>query len=153
MKLVKVEHMRCDEYSCETYMMAPDEMTVEQFEQAVENAQNKMQNFIDNYKKLIEVPYPGYNPDYKKYPDKTVKEIDAEFKIKMDAYNVYKKEKDKGYKTFGEYLQEEGLTPLWKYESEFEVSCHWGHQHGTDIEYDEFEDKDFPGPLKRENIL
>lgn len=157
MKVAKINHYRCDDFSATTYVWVPDDTTQEQFEDAVFKAQDVYLAFCREFAARIKVGDPGWVVDYRNYPNKqaTLAEIDEEFAAKKAVYNEWHEQEKKAYKTFGEYLRAEGYIPLWDHEPELLIEeLDWSHYHGIHIGYEDTLDddnikKDLPGPLKQ----
>jgi hypothetical protein len=137
MKIAKIEHNRCDSYEVTTWVWAPDDWTFEQFDAAVERARTAYQAVVDAWSAERKVADPGFQPDYKKHPDKTVREVDEEFAVLKEAYKSWSAEKSKAQKGFAHYLAAEGMVEIWNHEPELKTELYWGHQHGKTIRYDE----------------
>ena len=152
MKVAKVVHYRCDDYSATTYVWIPDDMTNDEFIANVRHAEIDYLAFVEEFSKVDKVKDPGWSPDYKKFPDKTVTQIDAEHAVLKKEYSEWKTKETQAYKSFEYYLRKYGCIPLWEYEGCIETTVDWGHRHGQTIDYENTYDdermQDFPGPLK-----
>lgn len=153
MQLAKVRHWRCGDPAGTTLVWAPDDMTFDQFRAAVSRAEDAYLKFAKEWPNLATVPNPGYQPNYKAFPDLTVREVEAQFEAAKQAYNAAEAERNKGYKSFGDYLTEEGLTSFWNVEPELGIDADWGHNHRLHLELSETEIKDLPGPLDRVELF
>jgi hypothetical protein len=143
-KLAKIVHERCNEYSASTFVWVPDSQDPDEFDAIVLRAQTKYLKFLEDFKAANPLENPGFSPDYKNNPDKTVKEIEAEHKIKRDAYLAYEKDRAKSKAKFSTFLQEEGFKAFWEVEPEIVTYVSWGHFHGASFDYKEDFPKDFP---------
>lgn len=152
MKLAKITHERCDEYDGYTYVVVPDEMTQEEFDNAVYSAQKEYIEFVTEYdkvKKILNESSFAYNNPlmrfYDKYPDKTVAEVKEIYAAKSAEHAEASKLKAQSYREFGTYLKDFGITPLVEYEAEINKDLDWGHRHGSSINH-ERRVEDMPGP-------
>src|ERR1035441_8131479 len=102
MRLAKIEHFRCSEYDCTTYIGIPDNMTLEEFKEKVRLAEADYHAFVDEWTALgKDIPYPGNSPQYAKYPDKTVTEVNAEWELKKAPYEAFQRKRDEAKQSFG----------------------------------------------------
>jgi len=146
MRLVKVEHSRCDEYDGTEYFMAPNGWS----EEAVAIQINQVMKELIAHAKVLkdgvpEVPNPPWHPEFTKYPDKTVQEVlDAHEEAKA-AYNKWYAENKKLCASFEARMREVGFTGLWELEEGDDVQgfqeyhAYWGHNHGLDLNYKHLE--------------
>jgi len=148
MKVARITHIRCNEHDAGTYVWIPDEWTKEELELAAEKAQQDYLNALKDWENTQEIKYPGYSPNYKDFPDKTVREIEAEFKIKSEKYKLYSDKKKQATQSFGYYLRPYGVKMLWEHDG-IDVELDWGHNHSKSFDYKEENPiKDLPGFLK-----
>lgn len=146
MKLIRITHIRCGDYDCTTYAMAPDDWSVEKVEGAVYDAQS---DFLKTYFKAKEIkdgpPNPGFNPPYDKFPDKTVAEVKKEYQKLKEEYDNWVEEYAKTNVTFNLCLERSGFTLLYNAsKDEDEVELDWGHNHGEVFGYHAEEEQRLP---------
>lgn len=136
MKILKLEHDRCNEFDCVKYYIAPN-LSDEELEALIEQAQIAYLKAYDDFKKAE--PGPVFvSRNIADYPsDMTISEI----KLKVQEYELsraeYEKLKKTETRTFDDYLHKFNIFPLWKYEGKemFVTSVYWGHRHGDSLEY------------------
>ena len=68
MKLVKIEHLRCGEYEGYTYLLAPDNITKEKFQEDVYKASKNYLKAKEDFKKMNERP-KYLSPSLNEFPD------------------------------------------------------------------------------------
>lgn len=140
MKLAKVEHERCNEWSGSTYVWIPDEWTEDDFDRAVDEAADKYLKFVEAWK---DAPAPNKatsysKPDYEAHPDKTVAEVDAIHEKEKEVYAAWWAEQQQSKRSFGQYLEAEGCKPFWDdCGVAFTTMIYWGHRHGWPIDYED----------------
>lgn len=147
MKLARINHERCNEWNCSTYVWIPDDWTEEHFQIIVSQAK---QEYLAHRAKVKEENPPlhpyGYNLEglRSKYPEEFPDTMTfAEADIKVQEFRQRKKEydakiskldrgllaflEDKGVKSF--YSYSEGIVPT--------AWCDWGHNHGQNYDYED----------------
>ena len=145
MKLAKVVHYRCDEYSNTSYVWVPDDMTLEQFHEVLDKAEEAYLAFIKEWNATEKVQYVNYTPDYKKYPKHlTIAEIDTQHAEALAKYKEFEQKELKSKRKFSHFLADQGLKQIWDYEPELTSTIDWGHNHGMGLDYVEKLPKDFP---------
>jgi len=142
-KLVRIEHERCQEPDGTTWCFAPDDWDQERFEQAVFSAKRAYQAAMDAYmKEAKEQDFPPsiYGswrppPDYSKYPNLTVKEVQE--KHEKDFAEVLRKREIAlaGTHSFAWFLEQEGLVQFHDAKADLYAELNWGHRHGTPLSY------------------
>jgi hypothetical protein len=157
MKLGMVTHWKCGEPKGRTLVWVPEAMTPEEFGAGVRRAQAAYLAFVLEFKDSPPPNnYGGYGrPEYSEYPEKTVAEVDRIWEAKKKEWEAWNAERQKGYHTFGDYLQTEGMKPVWEVEKGYAYhrELDWGHRHGWPIDRSETEDEDLAGPLKRRGLF
>jgi hypothetical protein len=151
MKLVRVEHIRCRDYSGRTFVLCPETWTEDEIEDKLCLAQ---ENYLKALKDFQELGGKAPNkatvytaPPYRDYPDKTVAEIDALWKHKQEEYAEWNSLRNNWRKSFATFLTDQGFTHLDDDEAEcLEHSVDWDHRHETRIDYSETETDSFPPP-------
>jgi hypothetical protein len=150
MKLVRINHIRCDEYDAITYMMAPDEWSKEDIHSAIDRAQSKYLDALKRANVTKPIPPNDYKeytgPPYGNFPDLTVKEVQEEWDRKKEEYMKWKNSRIGIKKSVTNFLQDEGFTHLYDDKSAVEATMDWGHRHGSRIEYEETKTNTFPTP-------
>lgn len=135
MKLVKITHDRCAEYDGTEYVLAPEDWDAAKIKETVDKVCNQI--IIDA--KLIKNPptgAPSFHPEYKEYPDKTVREVEELHAQEKAKYDAWKKENSKLTRSFVDRLRDAGFVGLWEDSSgALKVTAHWGHNHGLDLGY------------------
>jgi hypothetical protein len=151
MKLVRVEHIRCQEHSGRTFVLCPEAWSEDEVEEKLQMAREEYLKALKDWEELggkapnNATAYTA--PPYRDYPDKTVAEIDALWKLEQEKYAEWNGRRNNWRKRFGVFLTEQGFTQLDDDESECqEYSIDWDHRHGTRIEYSETETDSFPAP-------
>jgi hypothetical protein len=157
MKLGIVEHYKCGERRGRTLVWIPNEMSREEFVGGVRRAQAAYLAFVQAFRdEVAPNDYGGYGrPDYSKHPEKTVAEVEVEWEGKKKEWEAWNAQRQKAYRAFGEYLQEEGMKPVWDVEEgyPYHLEVNWGHRHGWGLEMSKTEDEDLAGPLKRGELF
>lgn len=145
-RLMRIVHMRCGDYSANTFILVPATWTKDQVKTVVTNAQMAYLDALRNLGKNPPNDYKPYSgPPYKAYPNKTVLEVDAIWEAKRREWEVWKKENDKASKRFSDFLIEEGVVSLYDASVE-EFELDWGHNHALPIRYDDTATDTLPTP-------
>lgn len=138
MKLVRIEHIRCGDCEGYTYMLAPDEITKEKFDDDVWKAANGYLNAKENFKQLGKRPeYLNYNLD--NMPgNMTVFEAKEAVRQRNEEIKEWDKAERKCTRSFGFWMQDLGYKFLGDAEDNeiLDSFVNWGHRHGEHIEYD-----------------
>lgn len=137
MKLVKIEHWRCNEplWGEETYVFAPDEWDEEEIERRLLAAQEA---YLETVKAYKDAPRPNKatrfsQPRYSDYPDLTVEEVQQIHERERAEYKEWEEKQRAARRPFIQFLTEQGFV----YPStaaDVEVTLDWGHRHGWSIE-------------------
>lgn len=143
MKLVRIEHERCNEPDGTTWCFAPDDWDQERFEKAVVAAKEAYQAAMDAYMleaKAGDFPPSVYSswsspPDYSKYPNLTVKEVQEKHKAKEEERKRKREIALAGTHNFAWFLEQEGLTQFHRADADLYFELDWGHQHGRPLKY------------------
>jgi hypothetical protein len=157
MKLGMIEHWKCGEPKGRTLVWIPEEMTEEEFAMGVRRAQAAYLAFVSEF---MDAPAPnnyaryGRAP-YSEYPEKTVAEVDAIWEGKKKEWEAWNAEQQKAKRAFGDYLQEEGMKPVWDVEKDhpYYRELDWGHRHGWPIDRSETLEEDLSGPKKKRGLF
>ena len=162
MRLARIKHYRCGEpagkWGLSTYVWVPADMDSDELQGFVSAARDA---YLDAERAAKETPGckpPGYGPTiYPNTPDTTtVAELRAEYEKNAQAYKEYNERVDKARKPFAWHLQQvSGFRILQFHENipDMEVECHWGHNHGTTIDYGATEITDYPPTENDEDEL
>lgn len=167
MKLLKVEHNRCDEYAASTYLWVPDEYAEvdedghqSKLHDAIEEAEKAYLADLEAYKVALATdapPNPGYSFNVKDYSDNwTIREAKAAYEERKAAYQAHQQKVTLGNETFESYLLDaipgsfslwEGFDSSWNdregpFPETLYFEQYWGHRHGTHIDYGETKFKD-----------
>jgi hypothetical protein len=139
MKLARVTHMRCGNHvDATTYVWVEDYFTEKDLEKNVEMAKVSYLAAEAAFKNDPNAPpNVGSYADYQKYPDRTVKEVDAIFLAQKTAYNAWKKKRDEARKPFAHHLVQISKGAIKNFYDVEPLSCEvdWDHRHGVTIEY------------------
>jgi hypothetical protein len=133
MKLVAIEHDRCNELDKTEFYLAPDEMTEEQLGEAVDSAVKQYLVQLDELEKLKpDMPYR----ELKNLPDTmTIAEgkqlLAEEEKVRQALWA----EKQRLTGHFNDQLLKFGIAPLWQGKDIPTATAYWGHQHGKNLKY------------------
>lgn len=168
MKLALVRHFRCGEevWNHHTLLWVPDDLSAEEFEAKVREAQSRYLQSLQTYKEWrdrAEAEGRLNNGswfslwgahDYSKYPDKTktIAEIEALAAERRREYEEQDRMEKAARRTFGEYLSEAGFLPFWKHKPDLTYEADWGHHHGLPINYESTGERDLPGALEYEEF-
>ena len=140
MKLARISHFRCDSDENPCYVVIPDDMTEEQLDELVDTASNKAIKAERAAKGEAPNP-PRKDTLIATMPkDATIADIDAAFEKQIQEYAAWKKRSNEGRKSFLTWLEEVSkgkVVSVSSYDSIVKVDCHWGHNHGLSMDYDE----------------
>lgn len=139
MKLARIFHRRCDDYSGYTFVLAPDDWDDARIQAEAKEAQRA---YLEEYGKALKtqagegVRNPGYSPNYDAHPDKTVAEVKAEWETARDAYKAWEADQRKTRQKFEDFLTDCGFVSLWSDDAApVKAEVDWGHRHGSRIVY------------------
>ena len=136
MKLVRVDHMRCGEWSATEYFAVFEKSIEDKVEQIVDDIVEEM---IKDAQKLKDPPFgaPPHFPPYDDNPNKTVHEVQEEHKRMKAEYAEWLRNQKEFNRSFAERADEKGLIPLYKVEEDelIQTRAYWGHQHGLKLNY------------------
>jgi hypothetical protein len=141
MKLAKIAHYRCDSYENASYVTIPEDMTAERLEELIGLASNKALEAERIAKKAAPL-YPDQRTLIQTMPkDTTIAQIEAELEKKKAEYVEWEKLKNQSQRSFYSWLKEvsegEVIAIHDREFDDFEVECHWGHNHGLSPDYSE----------------
>jgi len=141
-KLVRIEHERCQEPDGTTWCFAPDDWDQERFEKAVFAAKRAYQVAMDAYMEEAKkqgFPAQSYGwsapPNYASYPDLTVKEGQERHKAEEDERKRKREIALAGTHNFAWFLEQEGLVQFHRADADLYMELDWGHQHGRPLDY------------------
>lgn len=136
-RLVRIVHRRCDDYDCVTFVLAPPDWDTARIGTELGEAQAAYLVAFEKARK--DDPGPptvGYHPDYEKYPDLTVREVQkahAAAKAERKAWDEEQKDTRQHFATF---LHQRGFLSIWDTDSGvLKVDADWGHRHGQRLDY------------------
>jgi hypothetical protein len=139
MKLVRIEHSRCNEYDGTEYMLAPDDWNEYTLEELIEETVNEL---IADAKAVKDPPFGEprpFQPDYDKHPDLKVSQVQALHATQKEEYKVWREENNHLERSFEERLTEKGFIPIWHQDADtIKVKTYWGHNHGLTLNYKHF---------------
>lgn len=138
MKIAHVDHIRCDETAATTYVVVPSELTEEEFQTAVTKAQSAYEDVMAQvplYSREY-VPFPGLAQLRAMPADKTVKEVIDEYERQKEERKALDEMAERKRRSFGWYLEQQGLQIVQRAPAELKAKVNWGHRHGQNIRYD-----------------
>lgn len=140
MQLGEIKNIRCGEWDNSTWVVVPDGLTQEEFQEAVRLAKAAYEEVMAETP-LFEQPFgmsggASINELRNMSPNKTVAEILAEHDEKQERRKIHEDLLSRKRRSFGHYLNEKGLTPVQLSEVELKADANWGHRHGERIQYD-----------------
>lgn len=146
MKLARIEHDRCNEFDCHTFVWIPDVMERDEFNKIVKLAQEEYLKAESEFKRMTRPLDPGYSPQYDKYPNKTVAEVKTAFDEARIIYTEYEKKLSDARLHFCSHLIKasgDRIKSFW--DGDFLITSHidWGHRHGENLNYKEKSPDDF----------
>jgi hypothetical protein len=139
MKLAKIAHYRCDSYESTSYVSIPEDMTVEQLDEFVDLATEKALD-AERAAKATAPPYPDQRNLMQTLPkETTLAQIEVELEKRKKEYAEWEAKKNTARRSFLSWLEEVSnntIVPISDCDcGDFEVSCHWGHNHGLSPDY------------------
>lgn len=138
MKLAEITNLRCSEADASTYVLVPDEWDETQFRTAVllaKNAYIDMMETVPLYARPFD-SLPGIKQFREMPPDRTVGDVLREHDEKEKRRKELDDLASKKRRSFGFYLEEQGLKIVQRAEMTFKTDVDWGHRHGQRIRYD-----------------
>jgi hypothetical protein len=155
MKLAKVDHIRCGEYSATTFLMVPDELTEDEFHDAVQRAKDKYLEALAEWRDAKPVNHPGnaltiYPGKPPAYPLETsLGDMLADLAAKREKYQEWEDKRSRALQNFGSFLRDEIAGSHWIWQTEQpSATVNWGHFHGEPIDYGDEDSNDLPGPSR-----
>lgn len=134
MKIIKINHIRCGELEKSVYCFAPDEMTTEEIEGLVTDAQAEYMT------KLKELDAAGAKPEWltidqlAHQDDLTMKEAKALIELNKIEYKEFQRRTSAMLGSFTKYLEDRGIRNI-SYADNLEVDVDWQHNHGKKLSY------------------
>lgn len=139
MKLVRIDHIRCQDFGEYTFIGCPEDWDSDVIDEKVRAAQKEYEAQVlvaAERKKNNGPPNPGYQPKWENYPDLTVAQIKEEHAKKKFVYDEWQKQDRKTTHKFEHFLTQQGFISFWADDADFYVAeVDWGHQHGKRLEY------------------
>lgn len=145
MKLVAIEHQRCDEYEHTKYYIVPEGLDEADVNEAVEKAQESYLAALIEVEGIIK---PEVMPEMSvlriKDDGLTVGELKARWKKYENDLDAYRAAQRKVAGSFDDHLHKLGFISLFDYSNYqgykdgtdyFRVQADWGHRHGQVLEY------------------
>ena len=125
MKIVKIEHIQCNEHQGYTYILAPEHLSITNIREDVYKARNA---YLKHLKSLP--TYPGY-PNISLldvWPDDiTVREAKKLLVERKKEQKEYQIALESARRSFGSFLLDAGYQLLSEQDSDIELD--WGHNH------------------------
>lgn len=154
MKLLRINHTRCQEHDGSSYLWVPDDLTEDALYDAIEAAEKAYLADLTAWQKEVAdgaPPNPGYSLNVNNYPDTWTKlEMRLDFAQKKAKYDEYQKMKRQASKNFTGYVVDQiegaldfsdGFESTWSEREGLAETLvfdqDWGHMHGTPIKYGE----------------
>lgn len=143
MKLIRIQHERCNEWSASSYALAPDDWDDEQISRAIRAAQDDYLAFEQEFRErqsdngFTAHYFPGH-PSYEQHPDKTVREVQELHAAQKTEWQRWRDREYQSRQPFSAYLEKHGLIRLVNAEEEHgiqEFDLDWGHRHGWRLDY------------------
>ena len=136
MKIVAIEHERCNEYDKTEYYAAPDSMSEDEIQEAVRAAQTAY--LADLEKVTVEVPLPDRVSF--QVADHDDNATIGEIKARLKAYDEAVMARNKAIQartSFTEELKKVGIVEFWTLKHPDLTKCFlsWGHFHTKKFEY------------------
>jgi hypothetical protein len=155
MKLARIEHWRCGEPMYwksgggYTYVWVADEMTDEEFEALVMQAQKDYLDMEQEMKTSAPVNPPGYGPQIMPNTpgDMTVAELRTHYEAAAEAYKEYQLTVQLARRPFAYWLEQRGNGKIKQFHNErpaLNVELSWGHNHGVTIDHSPTKIEDYP---------
>jgi len=162
MKLVRIDHFRCDQpagkWGLSTYVWVADDMTQEEFSARCDAARDRLLAYEHGAKERAPISPPGYGATIQpNTPDTlTVGELKKQYEEAARLYKEYQDTVQRGRQSFSQILVNESngrIQYLWKPEPALKHDVDWGHNHGTQIDYSETVNGDYPPDEDDETYL
>lgn len=139
MKIGKIENIRCGEASEETFVVVPDGLSQEEFQGAVSRARREYENVMAE-EPLYVHDFPTSPPSIgelrKLPPETTVQQVLDAHDRRMEERKEREQQAERKRRSFGYYLEREGLPLVQRSTSDYTARADWGHRHGQKIRYD-----------------
>lgn len=147
LKMVRVNHVRCDERQAWTYVWAPADWDAKKLRETTRAAQAAYLEAHKHYREQRVAPNAWrYGPvPYASYPDMTVKDAKAMWDGLEADFRAWEKRNRETERDFDDFLTDQGFTSMWSH-VEGEVDVDWGHRHGVAIHYGEQKTNTMPRP-------
>ena len=135
MKLIKINHERCGEPALTVYMGAKDNITAEQLDKDLKEAETRYWDARKDRAKKD--PKPEYKFNISDYPEtmtlKEIKEKIAEGELQV---KLWQERQNKIDAPFTKYMEALGYKCLWDIQEPDIINgyVNWGHKHGQDLQ-------------------
>lgn len=138
MRLAKIKNVRCGEPEASTYVVLPEGLINDEFQERVYRAAEAYKAVMDETPVRHHEWGPTLGPMQLREmdPERTVGAVLRELDEEAERRKAVQREAEKRNRSFGHYLEEEGLIIVQLAEHDFEARVDWGHRHGTLIRYD-----------------
>jgi hypothetical protein len=135
MKVIYIEHDRCNEYDKHAFYLAPDTMSADDIDGAIQRAQDAYLKAFHEAPQLPEPPYRGNNILDTDQDSTTIGEIRAQYKASTDIRDQNRKNKQLVAVSFEHHLAQQGIIILDRDTAEERHGVYWGHKHGANLIY------------------
>jgi len=138
MRLVAIEHERCDEYDKTEYFVIPEGMPLEEVDDAVAMAQSKYIDALTKFKTSGNLPQcPPTNIGQVNDDSKTIGELKADLRAYGIKQTNHVRLEQEVAGTFEKHLGLLGFVKLSDYVgTDFvKTGVNWGHRHGQNLNY------------------
>ena len=136
MKLIKINHIRCDEEQASTYAWVSDAWDDTIIRDKVYNAKKGYTEFAREWSAQEREARP-YQAPYDLHPDLTVKEVKAIWEEQKAEYKEWSEQREAFRHGFMHFLIREGIYPLYHQEPDFVMDIDWGHMHSVTLDYND----------------
>jgi len=136
MKLVKIEHERCNEYDTCSYVWAPETKTQEEIQSDVDAAQSEYLEMLKQFRAKFPTPISSINnPPLNSLPrNLTVGEILDIQASEEERYSQYSKQREL-LSNFESFLYIRGYVGFHERHSDVACTLNWGHRHADPLQY------------------
>lgn len=135
MKVIQIEHDRCNEPDKYRYYFVPDEMTVEQIQEAINAAQATYLKHLGEMDGMFPEP-ESPKQDFRYLPDEmTMGELKAQVAAYEQASKELREKRSTVENSFSDVLKTFGIKVSTDVPEELEFTADWGHRHGKRLRY------------------
>jgi hypothetical protein len=142
MKIIKINHERCNEYEKSTYLVDLFDLTEEQINKDIEDSQTEFLKAKYDNSNLGEPPEHLYiNSDNLNYfpIDMTIGQLKEKIETRNQEFDEYYKKNRALERPFSFYMQKRGyktLSELGESSTIFIKILNWDHRHGMVLDYE-----------------